>query len=605
MCGIIAYLRLQHAGECTADVILQGLKILQNRGYDSAGICLISRNHFHVVKFASDDLAANAISKVEAAMPTATDRYLTGVGHTRWATHGSKIDLNSHPHLDMTDRFALVHNGIIENSEELKQQYQLHTVSDTDSEVIVQMLGMYVKRGMSPLKALQLTQQQLEGTWGLVILDRQQPDRLLAACNGSSLLIGIGANKDYFVASEAAAFSRYTKTYVVLQHGQVIQLLPGQPIPQDMPLLHHRGSVSELSPAPYPHWTLREIMEQPLTVQRALNFGARLTGDDTVKLGGLDKQLDLAQSHHLLIAACGSSLHAAEYGSLVMQMLNCPSTVQVVDAAEFQPSRLSSDTLLLVMSQSGETKDVHHALLAAKERGVTCVSVVNVVGSLIARETGCGVYLNAGRENAVAATKTVMAQLVVMVLLACWFAQHQKRLPSLRQQCIQSVRALSTLTDHILSQLQTRCQESAARLAQSNLCVVLGKGLALPIAKEGALKIMELAYIPSLAYSGGALKHGPLAVLNEQSCAVLLILNDQHREKMITCLRELQSRNIPCLVIGTWQQADIYFNVSSTDLLSGSLLCLLPLQLLAYYTSLLLGHTVDTPKHICKVISTD
>ena len=387
-CGIIAFI----GDEAAAPYLLEGLHILQNRGYDSAGLTTINgEGELVTTKYASKGSTSDSIKLLQAdAMPRhGSDR--SGIAHTRWATHGGKTDANAHPHLDYRKRIALVHNGTIENSSELKAELEavgIPFTSETDTEVIAQLIGHHLDQGLPVLDAVKKTLARLEGTWGLAIIHKDEPHQVIACRNGSPLVIGLSEQR-MFVASEISAFSRHTSQYISLNDGEMAVINGGE-VSLDLSRLQTAPAETiELSPAPFPHWTIKEIMEQPQAISRTLNYGARFDNDGNVKLGGLQSNADmLLGMRHLVISACGTSLFAGMYGAALLRSLRCFDTVQTVDAAEVTSESLPpSAGGLLVISQSGETKDTHRSLQVAEQALVPTFSIVNQVGSLIARST--------------------------------------------------------------------------------------------------------------------------------------------------------------------------------------------------------------------------
>ena len=387
-CGIIAFI----GDEPAAPYLLEGLHILQNRGYDSAGLTTINgEGQLVTTKYASKGSTSDSIKLLQAdAMPRhAADR--SGIAHTRWATHGGKTDANAHPHVDYRQRIALVHNGTIENSSELKAELEalgIPFTSETDTEVIAQLIGHHLDQGLPVLDAVKKTLARLEGTWGLAIIHKDEPQQVIACRNGSPLVIGLSEQR-MFVASELSAFSRHTSQYISLNDGEMAVINGGE-VSLDLSRLQTAPAEHiELSPAPFPHWTIKEIMEQPQAISRTLNYGARFDNDGNVKLGGLQSNADMLLSmRHLVISACGTSLFAGMYGAALFRSLRCFDTVQTVDAAEVTAESLPpSNGGLLVISQSGETKDTHRSLQVAEQALVPTFSIVNQVGSLIARST--------------------------------------------------------------------------------------------------------------------------------------------------------------------------------------------------------------------------
>ena len=633
-CGIIAFV----GDEAATPYLLEGLHILQNRGYDSAGLTTINdAGELVTTKYASVGSTSDSIKLLQNdAVPRhGGDR--SGIAHTRWATHGGKTDANAHPHLDYRKRVALVHNGTIENSAELKAELEaggIQFASQTDTEVIAQLIGHYLDQSLPMLEAVKRTLGRLEGTWGLAIIHKDEPQQVIACRNGSPLVIGLGDNR-MFVASELSAFSRHTNQYISLNDGEIAVINHGE-VSLDMSRLQTAPDEHiELSPAPYPHWTIKEIMEQPQAISRTLNYGARFDNDGNVKLGGLQANADMLLSiKHLVVAACGTSLFAGMYGAALFRALRVFDTVQSVDAAEvtadsFPPSAGG----LLVISQSGETKDTHRSLQVAEGQLLPSFSIVNQVGSLIARTTNVGVYLNAGREHAVASTKAFTTQVAALALTAGWFAQNRhtdaddalggltgrgaaniKAKRSLhwqkRAELIESIHRLPIYAG-ITLRTRAQCQQIAQSLYTADSMFVLGKGYAEPIAREGALKIKEITYCHAEGYSGGALKHGPFALLDDGLPVVLIILDDQHAELMRVAGAEVRARGARTIVItdkkslarGIADEGDTIVVPSNGPL--SALLTVIPLQLIAYEMAVLRGIDPDKPRHLAKAVTVD
>ncbi len=609
MCGIIGYI----GSEDSVFYLLDGLSLLENRGYDSAGIATLSPDGtIAVTKFASKHAgSADALGKLHEHVPRHIG-HRAGIGHTRWATHGGKTDANAHPHTDSQQRVSIVHNGVIENYAELKKSLLARGISftsETDTEVIAHLIGVALDDGMDLLSAVKHTLAQLEGTWGLAILSPLLPDALIVAKNGSPICIGLAEGKA-FVASEPIAFGMVTRDFISLENGEIavvradrsgLDLTRLEKAPED--------SIST-TPDPHPHWTLKEILEQPEAVQRTLNYGARLDGESKVKLGGLEQNKDeLLTIEHLVIAACGTSYHAGLYGALAMRAMKSFTTVQVVDASEITPHHFPRQGAgLLVLSQSGETKDTHRAVVLAQNLGVAVFSAINAVGSLIARTTRCGVYLNAGREHAVASTKAFITQVTALEMIAVWFAQHRHEELSRRVRVIDDLRRLPT---NIHKTLQTRssCEEIAKSLLPAEHAFLLGKGVGESIAREGALKIKEITYVHAEGYAGGALKHGPFALITEGTPVILLILDDAHAHLMRTAAEEVRARGAYTIVITDNMKlaegvADDVVPIPSGGSFTG-LLAAIPLQLIAYQLAVLKGINPDKPRNLAKAVTVD
>ena len=667
-CGIVAYVGDK---ECFP-MLLEGLKILENRGYDSAGIATVDRvgKELTVTKFASSTTTtSDSIARLGEA-GQAHARHTSGIAHTRWATHGAKTDVNAHPHCDRLGRVAIVHNGVLQNYVELRNELEaagIEMVSETDSEVIAQLIGKYIDEGLDVVEAARRTHGRLVGTWGVVVVSKLLPGKLIAMKNGSPLLVGLeGHNK--FVASEAAAFARYTRNYVPMKDMEfaVLDCASSSACFDLSRVQQHADSAVALSPEPWPHWTIREIMEQPVALSAALNHGGRQLDDARVKLGGLEAKRGMLQTiRHLVIAACGTSLYAGMFGAALMRRLGALDTVQVVDAAELTvdifPRSSSTGAYegcgLLVISQSGETKDVHRAVALAAEHGIPQFSVVNVVGSLVARCTGCGLYINAGREVAVASTKAFTSQVCCLALIAVWFSQQRQAggpdattLNAMRlqrqQALISQLRRLPTDVGLALG-VRKQCRAIAQRLVRNGCknMFLLGKGTAEPVAREGALKVKEITYVHAEGYGGGALKHGPFALIEDGTPIIMITLDDSQAAYMDIAAAEVMTRGAYTIVItnnrAVVKHADEIIELPSCGSMSSSsssssstssdaagaagsaaapeapptagapgsllsaLVAIVPIQLIAYEMSVARGINPDKPRNLAKAVTVD
>jgi len=622
----------------TRDFLLQGLEVLKNRGYDSAGIVTAgdsSNTRMRLTKFASDGDKANAVSLV-SSQSVDDPSHTCGIAHTRWATHGGKTDANAHPHLDSSGKIALVHNGIINNANALRKDLEAlghQFASETDTEVVAKLIGHIFDAGgpgMTLKKAAEDALTRCDGTWGMCIMNEDAPGELVVACNGSPLVIGLGRNATY-VASEPSAFNRYTKEFISMKDGEIgVVHADGRDL--DLSRVETAPDLDiQLSPAPFPHWTIKECFEQPEAVARALSYGSRM-GEKVVKLGGMDdNEKKLVKIDHITLSACGTSLYAAIYGAKLMRALSSFKTIQYVDAAETRPcdyrNTKAEKSGVIVVSQSGETKDVQRVVTQAQQMGLTVISVVNAVGSLVARTTKLGVYLNAGRENAVASTKAFTTQVTVLSLLALWFRESKDRLDAtigekepFHDNASKALRnALSRLPISIGMALETREQikKIAAKLVDKEHMFVLGKGFAEPVAYEGALKIKETCYLHAEGFSGGALKHGPFALIEGPSGRygatpiVLIILDDEHKHTMRTAAEEVKARGAELYIITDKKSLasglvddESIVSVPSNGFLT-ALITVIPLQLLAYELAILRGINPDTPRNLAKAVTVD
>ena len=503
----------------------------------------------------------------------------------------------------------MVHNGTLYNSNELRRelQNQGHVfTSQTDTEVIAKLIGHYYNLSETTLKeATEMALSRCVGTWGLCIMCSDTPDELVVACNGSPLVIGTAADRT-FVASETAAFNRYTKNFISMKDGE-IGVLHSDGRTLDITRKQKAPDQKiELSPDPFPHWTLKELTEQPEAIGRALGFGGRL-GTERIILGGLDLELQrISKIKHMALSACGTSLNAARYGERLMKYLGSFDSVTSIDAAEteskdFPCQRDAEKTGIIVVSQSGETKDVVRVVNTAMDSGIIVLSVVNAVGSLIARTTTLGVYCNAGRENAVASTKAFTTQVTVLALIALWFRQVRDSIEGTRSptSALQVRDALMRLPITFGMALKTHdhCKRIAKKLENKEHCFVLGKGYGEPVAMEGALKIKEMCYLHAEGYSGGALKHGPFALIEDENGKFgatpifMLILDDQHALHMRTAAEEVRARGGDVIIIT--DKPELARDLDDDPIIipnNGPLTALaavVPLQLIAYELAML------------------
>eukprot|EP01040_Poterioochromonas_malhamensis_P008138 gene8139-8802_t len=621
-CGIVGVVS---NGEDAAGFVIEGLTILRNRGYDSAGLATVSSDgedsELLVTKFASRDTTSDSIDLVRINAGKHSGHF-TGIGHTRWATHGGKTDNNAHPHTDQHHRVAVVHNGTINNSYDLKKELLEKGVkftSETDTEVIAQLIGLGLDKGLDTKEAVTQALSKCDGSWGLAVINKAKPGEIIVACNGSPMVIGLGQSKT-FIASETSAFSKYTRNYIALKDGEI-----GAIHANDNKLDLTRVETAPehdilLTPDPYPHFTLKECLEQPEAIARALSFGARMNGGKVV-LGGLDTNKEkMLKIHNLLLTGCGTSKHAAEFGAKIMRDLDCFDSVSTLDSAEVRRSDVPKHHGgLLAVSQSGETKDVHRAVKIGEDVGVPCISVVNVVGSLIARTTGLGVYLNAGREHAVASTKAFTTQVTVLALIALWFRQNREERDGLNELPLKKemLEALQRMPISFGMAMRTReqCKKIAQQLQHKNNLFVLGKGYAEPIAHEGALKIKEVSYIHAEGYSGGALKHGPFALIEGESGkdgrtpVIAIILEDDHAMHMRTAAEEVKARGAHVIVITDKPKLAAGIDPDPIIIPSNgpltALAAVLPLQFLAYELAIIRGINPDVPRNLAKAVTTD
>ena len=635
-CGIVGV--ISHSKEVDArDFLLEGLTILQNRGYDSAGIATIGAKtgedgkELHITKYASQGSTSDSIDLLKKNSKSRHTKSNIGIAHTRWATHGGKTDENAHPHTDYKGRIALVHNGTINNSHDLKtwleQKHHIKFKSETDTEVIAQLIGVYLdeqeKEGKVKIDLKKATSDALskcDGAWGICVMHIDNDDELVVACNGSPMVLGIGENKTY-IASETTAFSRYTKNFIAMKDGEIASIHShGHDI--DLTRVQMAPDVDILlTPHPYPHWTIRECLEQPEAIARSLGFGGRMS-ENTIFLGGLDRNASiLSEIENLVITGCGTSLHAGLYGAKLMREFDSFNTVDVVDSAEFSPQRIPKiGGGLLAVSQSGETKDVHRAVVVAQNYKIPTFSVVNSVGSLIARTTELGCYLHAGRESGVASTKAFTTQVTVMALIAAWFRQLRdieagRINPGASTKALQEALQRLPISFGMARHTRKQCKEVAQKLLHSEHVFILGRGYGEPIAYEGALKLKEMAYIHAEGFSGGALKHGPFALIEGKegkfgkTPIICILLDDEHAQHMRTAAYEVKARGAELFVITdnpklATNLCDDPIVIPSNGILT-ALISVLPLQFIGYELALLRGINPDKPRNLAKAVTVD
>ena len=616
MCGIFGILTILKNNNIKR-IIIDALIQLQNRGYDSSGLCTLYNNIFDIHKYAST-AELSSIDKL-LNINLENDNSNIGIGHNRWATHGAKNDINAHPHLSNDKRFVLVHNGIIENYLILKNflisnGYIFY--SQTDTEIIVNLLSYYYNIYNDTFIAIKNTIVKLEGTYGIIIMNNSEDNKIYAVRNGSPLLVGY--NDDYaIITSEQSGFCNMLNTYITL-HNDDICIITNNNNKININTTNHyiekRVNVAkyDLTPSPFNHWTIKEINEQPDIIMSAINKGGRIKNNSEVKLGGVEQYLEtLKEVNNIIILGCGTSFHAGLYGSYFFKNICNFNTVQVFDGAEFNYldiPKIGKNAFILI-SQSGETKDLHRCIDIAKKHNIFTIGIINVVDSLIAREVDCGIYCNAGREIGVASTKAFTSQVICISLLSIWFAQIHNINEIKRKDMIKDLYNLENDFKNTIEKLDNKIKELSKSMTKYNNLFLLGKGPDEYIAKEGSLKIKEISYIHSEGYSSSSLKHGPFALLDIDFPTIILSLHNEHKAKTLNCFEEVYARNSPIILITN----DINLNINKKcEIINiiknnsyGSLLGIIPLQLLAYYLSIHKGINPDIPKNLAKVVTVE
>jgi glucosamine--fructose-6-phosphate aminotransferase (isomerizing) len=653
MCGILGFLGVackEGQTECCFKYGIYGLKQLQNRGYDSAGACAIKtkdnlENNFVLRKFASKKSIEDSSKILDSIkmLEEYEDEFkccMNGIFHTRWATHGAKTDNNAHPHLDNKNRIALVHNGIIENYYDLKleleKEHNIIFKSETDTEVIVNLISIYYEQtkdefGMKHMKqAIMKAVARLQGTWALVIISTEKPDNMYCARRGSPLLVGFGGCY-IIVTSEQAGFGSNVNNYICLNNDDITVLKKhdGKVTFRNIDNYELRNVTiknNELTPDPFPHWTLKEINEQYEASIRAISFGGRIVENDKVILGGPLMHIErLKKIEHLILLGCGTSLNAGIHSMDFFKDLCNFTTVQAFDGSEFTdkdiPLRGSSCAILI--SQSGETKDLYRCIKILKNNpslntnktkddsldiDVFTIGVVNVQDSLIAREVDCGCYLNAGREVGVASTKAFTSQVIVLSMLAIFFAQINGINRSKREYYIKSLRQLSTDIKKTISNCLEISEKVADYLKLQKDLFILGKGSMVSVACEGALKTKEIGYIHAEAFGGNALRHGPYALIESGTPIIFINPNDDNYSLMNNTVEEVTSRDAYPIIISDNESNNIsrhakFKIIVPFNRIYRGILHNIPLQLIAYHLAIKKSHDPDKPKNLSKCVS--
>ncbi len=610
MCGIIGYVGHREA----TPLLLSGLQKLEYRGYDSSGIAVISSQNqsIHIVK------TQGKIQKLLALIKThPLPSSYTGISHTRWATHGKPNHVNAHPHGDGSHRFAVVHNGIIENYEELRSFLKSRGhrfLSETDTEVIPHLIEEYYRGDF--VKAVRSAIQKLKGAFALGIISRHYPDTLIAARIGSPLIIGVG-KKENFIASDVPAILDRTRKVIYLKDGEMAVLkkdkidvsdFSGNKVPCRIDTVHFK--VGSAQKEGFPHFMLKEIHEQPKVLQQMLSSSLRSGNIEFKDWKFTDT--GLRKFSNIIIVACGTAYHAGLVGKyIVEQLAHVPVWVDVSSEFRYRFPIVGPKTLVVAISQSGETADTLAAVREAKARGAKIISICNVVGSSLTRESDGILYTHAGPEIGVASTKAYTAQLMMLYLFALKMGIARKTLPqALRRKIIKDLKETPQLYFRILKD-----KEKVAKIARSNShfgsFLYLGRNINFPSALEGALKLKEISYIPAEGYPGGEMKHGPIALIDEYRAVVCICPESDIYEKMISNIQEIRSRQGKVIAIATdgdetiSQHANNVIYVPRTNRLLTPLLVAVPLQMMAYYIAVRRGCDVDQPRNLAKSVTVE
>jgi len=609
MCGIVGYLGPRKA----SSVLLQGLRQLEYRGYDSSGISLLNNKNIKVYK------KTGKLSNLVSIVPDKTTAK-SGIGHTRWATHGGVTDTNAHPHVSYQGRVAIVHNGIIDNFAELKEELISKGVkfsSETDSEVLAHLIDSYL--GKDPEAAVQQALDRIDGTYGLIVLFRDHPDLLIGARNGSPLILGVGDGESV-LASDASAFIGISRQAIYLDDGDMVvvkakeyRTLDRHYKEVEKPLEEVNQEAAAISKEGFDHFLLKEIFEQPRSLSRAMGEGGRLQEDfGTAKLGGLNLEArDFFDIENIHIIGMGTAYYAGQVGAQIIERLSRIPT-QVFDASELRFSNpiVKKNTLYLAISQSGETADTITAVKEIQNKGGRVLGIINVVGSTLARLTEGGVYTHGGQEVSVASTKAFTAQIMALSLLALVLGRKKDIPISYGKTLVKAMADLPNKVQEILDQAP-QIKVIAEKYAHAKSFLFLARGLNYPIALEGALKLKEISYIHAEGFSSGGLKHGPLALIDAQTPSLFVVTKGDTFEKSLSNIQEVKAREGKVIVVTDsddpriQELADDYFKVPESEEVLMPILNVIPLQLLAYYVANHLGKDVDQPRNLAKSVTTD
>ena len=607
MCGIIGYVGKKPSSE----VLLEGLKRLEYRGYDSAGICVDSPEGFKIIK------STGKLKNLLAVVPPRPFGH-NGIGHTRWATHGGVTEVNAHPHTDCSGKIAIVHNGIIENYEKLREllKDKGHSLkSDTDTEVIAHLIEQCYKGDLT--KAVLETLSLLKGTYGLVVMHQDHPDMLVGARNGSPLIMGVG-DGEMFLASDASAIISYTKQVIYLQDGEVVTITPDSfktmdldenIINKDIDIIEWKAESFEKGG--YDHYMLKEIYEQSKSIVRGMK-GRLDRAHATGHLGGLNMTTEeLLKVERVVIIAAGTSYHAGLVGAYLLEsMAGIPAHAEIASELRYRNPIIEKNTLYFAISQSGETMDTLYAMRELQRKGARVLGICNVVGSTIARESNGGVYIHSGPEIAVASTKAFTSQMTAMYIFTLIMARLRNMSFEDGLEFIDEMEAVPKKLKTIFKSAP-KIEAIAKKYCHTESFLFLGRGINYPVAMEGALKLKEISYIHAEGFSAAEIKHGPIALINEKTPSLFLVTDDRLHDKIISNMKEVKSRGGKIIAVAAEGDKDVYgiaddvIEVPKTVEYIYPFLMSIPLQLLAYYSALELGRDVDQPKNLAKSVTVE
>lgn len=614
MCGIVGYL----GNRQVLDVLIQGLQRLEYRGYDSAGVAVLDKDEIRLFK------AKGKVQRMVELLDNQEVASGVGIGHTRWATHGVPNDINAHPHFSLNKKLAIVHNGIIENYTTLRKdlsQKGHHFESETDSEVFVHFIEEIQKQHNCSLEeAVRLSMTQVVGAYAIVLLSADHPRKLIAARKGSPLVVGIGKNQEeFFIASDATPIVAYTKEVVYLNDEEIAVIEEGSLQVLDLAAVQRTPYIDTLDleleaieKGGYDHFMLKEIFEQPKSIKDCLR-GRLIPENHHAALGGIRRHLpDLLNAERIIIVGCGTSWHAglvAEY--IIESFTRIPVEVEYASEFRYRNPVINPKDIVLAISQSGETADTLAAIELAKSAGAIILGICNVVGSSIARASHEGAYTHAGPEVGVASTKAFTAQLAVLTLLALMIAKKRKTIPEDEYAALlHSLDKIPELVEKCL-ELNTRIEIISQQFKNARNFLYLGRGYNFPVALEGALKLKEISYIHAEGYPAAEMKHGPIALIDEEMPVVFIATKDKSYQKIFSNIQEIKARKGKIIAIVTegdeliGEVADHILEIPEVAEPFVPMLAVVPLQLLAYHIALLRDCNVDQPRNLAKSVTVE
>ncbi len=609
MCGIVGYVGKRNA----LPIILSGLKRLEYRGYDSAGVALLNNGKVYIEK------RAGKVSELEKFVSGLGFEAVIGIGHTRWATHGVPNDINAHPHTDCEGKIALIHNGVIDNYAAIKTKLESlgHKFkSETDTEVLVHFIEEMYKTSKNIDYSIRAALSEVTGTYGIIVMTAYEPDTLFVARRGSPLVIGYG-DGETIIASDASALVQHTRKVIYLEDGEVAVVTAEKITTKTLSDIEINKSIEEISfdleqieKGGYAHFMLKEIQEQPETIYNSMR-GRVIEEKGDVKLGGLDSVIDkMIKAPRLIFAACGTSWHAALIGEYMLeQYANISVEVEYASEFRYRNPILTKDDVVFLISQSGETADTLAALREAKSKGATVLGICNVVGSSIARESDAGVYIHAGPEIGVASTKAFTSQLIVLSLITILIARRKGMPVEEGKKIVKELMRLPEKIKKILSDTK-QIEYIAGAFKDMKNFLYLGRGYNFPAALEGALKLKEISYIHAEGYPAAEMKHGPIALIDENMPVVFIAPRDNTYDKVLSNIQEVKARNGKVIAIineedGIRKLADYQIKIPATLDLFAPILAVVPLQLLAYYIAVARGCNVDQPRNLAKSVTVE